>query len=127
MIRRPPRSTLTDTLFPYTTLFRSVDAQAPWALKKTDPERMRVVLATLFTCIRDLAITISPVIPASAARLLDQLGVPAADRTTNALSDIGSYERLATSGFTLSPPQPVFPRRALPASAGSCWSIRTAI
>src|SRR3546814_1659386 len=27
MILRPPRSTLTDTLFPYTTLFRS-----PWAL-----------------------------------------------------------------------------------------------
>src|SRR3546814_16508842 len=26
MIRRPPRSTRTDTLFPYTTLFRSVDA-----------------------------------------------------------------------------------------------------
>src|SRR3546814_7202284 len=28
MIRRPPRSTLTDTLFPYTTLFRS-DRQGP--------------------------------------------------------------------------------------------------
>src|SRR3546814_6165584 len=28
MIRRPPRSTLTDTLFPYTTLFRSVEAVA---------------------------------------------------------------------------------------------------
>src|SRR3546814_16083934 len=27
MIRRPPRSTLTDTPFPYTTLFRSLDAQ----------------------------------------------------------------------------------------------------
>src|SRR3546814_6331952 len=26
MIRRPPRSTRTDTLFPYTTLFRSPDA-----------------------------------------------------------------------------------------------------
>src|SRR3546814_20600349 len=26
MIRRPPRSTLTDTLFPYTTLFRSLIA-----------------------------------------------------------------------------------------------------
>src|SRR3546814_5276904 len=26
MIRRPPRSTLPDTLFPYTTLFRSPDA-----------------------------------------------------------------------------------------------------
>src|SRR3546814_18885683 len=27
MIRRPPRSTRTDTLFPYTTLFRSVQAR----------------------------------------------------------------------------------------------------
>src|SRR3546814_17245249 len=29
MIRRPPRSTRTDTLFPYTTLFRSLVSQAP--------------------------------------------------------------------------------------------------
>src|SRR3546814_13089414 len=27
MIRRPPRSTRTDTLFPYTTLFRSLDQE----------------------------------------------------------------------------------------------------
>src|SRR3546814_4183283 len=32
MIRRPPRSTRTDTLFPYTTLFRSIRAQHPGAL-----------------------------------------------------------------------------------------------
>src|SRR3546814_20037596 len=33
MIRRPPRSTRTDTLFPYTTLFRSPRRRAPrlWA------------------------------------------------------------------------------------------------
>src|SRR3546814_9295328 len=31
MIRRPPRSTRTDTLFPYTTLFRSVRPQRPAA------------------------------------------------------------------------------------------------
>src|SRR3546814_2246583 len=31
MIRRPPRSTRTDTLFPYTTLFRSHGAHG-WAL-----------------------------------------------------------------------------------------------
>src|SRR3546814_4651540 len=30
MLRRPPRSTRTDTLFPYTTLFRSTEAQ-DWA------------------------------------------------------------------------------------------------
>src|SRR3546814_20125983 len=29
MIRRPPRSTRTDTLFPYTTLFRSAGHEAP--------------------------------------------------------------------------------------------------
>src|SRR3546814_6458757 len=29
MIRRPPRSTRTDTLFPYTTLFRSDDGRHP--------------------------------------------------------------------------------------------------
>src|SRR3546814_3207524 len=32
MIRRPPRSTRTDTLFPYTTLFRSVAIAIPLAV-----------------------------------------------------------------------------------------------
>src|SRR3546814_4709054 len=32
MIRRPPRSTRTDTLFPYTTLFRSHDIDAACGL-----------------------------------------------------------------------------------------------
>src|SRR3546814_2676144 len=36
MIRRPPRSTRTDTLFPYTTLFRSpvLSRALPWACRK---------------------------------------------------------------------------------------------
>src|SRR3546814_15437760 len=34
MIRRPPRSTRTDTLFPYTTLFRSFRAQFRIALER---------------------------------------------------------------------------------------------
>src|SRR3546814_15042405 len=45
MIRRPPRSTRTDTLFPYTTLFRS-----PRALRRSDwdrPRRIRGLLAFL--------------------------------------------------------------------------------
>src|SRR3546814_6037702 len=32
MIRRPPRSTRTDTLFPYTTLFRSIQEQVAGSL-----------------------------------------------------------------------------------------------
>src|SRR3546814_21186877 len=40
MIRRPPRSTRTDTLFPYTTLFRSRDG--PGARRhQPDPRRPR--------------------------------------------------------------------------------------
>src|SRR3546814_16369676 len=42
MIRRPPRSTRTDTLFPYTTLFRS-DADPPPA---PPPSALRVRLMT---------------------------------------------------------------------------------
>src|SRR3546814_4549146 len=33
MIRRPPRSTRTDTLFPYTTLFRSNPTDQGWVFK----------------------------------------------------------------------------------------------
>src|SRR3546814_10593595 len=37
MIRRPPRSTRTDTLFPYTTLFRSLAAPtSPASLRRTN-------------------------------------------------------------------------------------------
>src|SRR3546814_948667 len=38
MIRRPPRSTRTDTLFPYTTLFRSRTGRAPLRVRRS---RMR--------------------------------------------------------------------------------------
>jgi methionyl-tRNA synthetase len=91
-----------------------IDAQAPWALRKTDPERMTAVLATLCEAIVDLAIAIQPVIPASAAKLLDQLGVPADERDWAALVDEGRYGRLAAFR-TIEPPEPIFPRLALPA------------
>src|SRR3546814_4243792 len=40
MIRRPPRSTRTDTLFPYTTLFRSRLRQ-PGPRARAEPARFR--------------------------------------------------------------------------------------
>lgn len=91
-----------------------VDAQAPWALKKTDPERMKTVLATLYFCIRDLAIVIAPIIPASAANLLGQLGVGEEAQSYDALSDPDWYQTLASSDFILSAPKPVFPRLEMP-------------
>ncbi len=91
-----------------------IDAQAPWALRKTDPERMNAVLATLCEAIVDLAIAIQPIIPASAAKLLDQLGVPADERDWAVLAKEGRYARLAASG-PIQAPQPIFPRLSLPA------------
>lgn len=94
-----------------------IDAQAPWALRKTDPERMTAVLATLVEAIRMLAIAIQPVIPGAAARLLDQLGIAADQRAWSDLADAAASQRLCASGFTLAPPQPIFPRMEIPAEA----------
>lgn len=91
-----------------------VDEQAPWALKKTDPERMQTVLATLYIAIAQLAIAISPVIPGSANALLDHMGVPDDVRS---IAGMGShwYSPLAESDFAIAAPKPLFPRIELPA------------
>ncbi|WP_271298780.1 methionine--tRNA ligase [Sphingomonas sp. CV7422] len=92
-----------------------IDAQAPWALRKTDPERMQAVLGTLVRAIRMLAIAILPVVPESAGKVLDQIGAGARDHA--AIDDDGWYGRQATSGFVIAPPSPIFPRLELPAAA----------
>src|SRR3546814_13710642 len=46
MIRRPPRSTRTDTLFPYTTLFRSIErSRAARALRHAVSEAEAAIVA----------------------------------------------------------------------------------
>src|SRR3546814_16902346 len=50
MVRRPPRSTRTDTLFPHTTLFRSPDGQSETlgvVRAITDPDNIRAEFAVL--------------------------------------------------------------------------------
>lgn len=88
-----------------------IDVQAPWALRKTDAERMHAVLGTLVRAIRDLAILVLPVIPESAGKILDQLGQSARDHA--ALDHKGWYEDAVVSGFRLDPPTGVFPRLVL--------------
>src|SRR3546814_4416598 len=48
MIRRPPRSTRTDTLFPYTTLFRSANSSPypPVNVSMADPRASAAVPST---------------------------------------------------------------------------------
>ena len=85
-----------------------IDAQAPWALRKTDPERMHAVLRTLVRAIRMLGIAILPVIPASAGKLLDQLGAEARDHA--AIDDDDWIMRQAETDARIATPQPIFPR-----------------
>ncbi|MHA7818357.1 MAG: methionine--tRNA ligase [Erythrobacter sp.] len=91
-----------------------VDEQAPWTLKKTDPDRMKVVLQTLFATLRDLAIAIQPIVPEKAANLLDQLGIPEGERSYSDIPEADWYNRLVESGYTVAKPTPVFPRLELP-------------
>ena len=88
-----------------------IDAQAPWALRKSDPERMQEVLSTLIHAIRMLAILIIPVTPEASNRLLDQIG--AKDRQYDALKDTSWYAELVSADFRISAPEPIFPRLEL--------------
>ncbi|MHA6333540.1 methionine--tRNA ligase [Qipengyuania sp. CAU 1752] len=91
-----------------------VDEQAPWALKKTDPDRMKAALQTLLLAIHDLAIAIQPVIPTKAAALLDQIGVPPDRRNYEHLSGEAWFNQLVSEGFSIDQPTPLFPRLELP-------------
>ena len=71
-----------------------VDTMAPWALKKTDPERMAGVLGTVVAAVRQLAFAIAPVVPGSASRLIE-------------LIDSGA------EGSPIPQPTPAFPRLEL--------------
>jgi len=84
--------------------------EAPWALAKTDPVRQGTVLHTTAEVVRQVAILAQPFMPTAAARLLDQLAVPADRRDFTAL---GGADRIAAG--TLPPPSPVFPRHVEPA------------
>jgi len=83
-----------------------VARQAPWTLRKTDPERMRTVLYVAAETIRRLATLAQPFMPDSAGRMLDQLGVPAESRGFETIS----AEGVLLSDLPVPPPVGVFPR-----------------
>ncbi len=80
--------------------------QEPWALKKTDPDRMNTVLYVTAEVIRQLVILTQPVMPDSCTILLNQLGVGADARDFASLGQNGRV----LPGTPLPKPQGVFPR-----------------
>jgi methionyl-tRNA synthetase len=87
---------------------RYFSAQQPWVLRKSESEadqtRFRTVLYVTCEAVRIAALLIQPVMPESAAKLLDLLGQPNDKRTFAALGT-----RLAP-GTALPAPTGVFPR-----------------
>ncbi len=92
-----------------------IDEQAPWTLKKTDPDKMQAVLMTLFRAIRELAIYIQPIVPEAAGNLLNQMGVPTNERDNRALLDVEWLHRaIHERNFVLPAPIGIFPRLEMP-------------
>ena len=85
-----------------------VDHQAPWALRKTDPARMGTVLRVLVDTLRIVSTVLTPFMPDSMGRMLDQLGVPPEARNLAAL------DMPLPAGTILPPPQGIFPRYVEP-------------
>jgi methionyl-tRNA synthetase len=79
-----------------------ITAQAPWALKKTDPVRMAAVLRHLHSVLRGAATALQPFMPGSMAALLDQLAVPEDAR------DLAALATALPGGTALPPPSPLF-------------------
>lgn len=85
-------------------------SQEPWALKKTDPERMGTVLYVTAEVVRQIGILLQPFMPESCEKLLDLVAAPADKRDFAALGEAGRL----VPGTPLEAPKPVFPRYVAP-------------
>src|SRR3546814_1613998 len=97
MIRRPTRSTRTDTLFPYTTLFRS----EVLALMVNGLRRFRFYINTLPVCLRRL---VMPGIPQAQRHIHELLGpriAPIVPRSEEHTSELQSLMRISYAVFCL--------------------------
>ena len=83
-----------------------VDVQAPWKLKKENPDRMATVLYVLAETIRCLGLIVQPFVPTASQKLLDQVAVAQDARTFANLTAASALK----SGTQLPEPQGVFPR-----------------
>ncbi|MFL2770494.1 MAG: methionine--tRNA ligase [Rhodospirillaceae bacterium] len=87
-----------------------VDKQAPWKLRKEDPERMATVLYVLTDVIRMLTLVMQVFTPNGAEAILDQLSIPDEQRDFRAFRPGNA----PIPGEELPKPEPVFKRLESP-------------
>src|SRR3546814_19713222 len=110
MIRLPPRSTRTDTRFPYTTLFRSSIAKLGDALRLLSSRADDDAFPAMLVIARRLAL----------AQLLDTLGIEAAAPEQLREFEIGAAECFSTFVFR---PQAFVDANVAAARGGRSFSI----
>ena len=64
----------------------------PWALKKTNIERMNTILYSIVTQIKNISILLSPIIPISSNKILDIMNLPKECRLLKAIHDINIFD-----------------------------------
>src|SRR3546814_4155217 len=98
MRRRPPRSTRTDTLLPYTTLFRSVCAGQPTRLRPATAAEAWLALAP--TTVLQLK-GAGPQVSAKLSRFVRSTPAYRLDRSEEHTSELQSLMRISYAVFCL--------------------------
>ncbi len=83
-----------------------MEKQAPWKLRKVDPEKMLEAIYTLLEMIRYIGILLQPFTPRAGEKILDILGIDKAKRSFAFLSK----EHVIKPDSKLQTPVPIFPR-----------------
>src|SRR3546814_1980181 len=98
MIRRPPRSTRTDTLFPYTTLFRSPRPRRPVVHRRDAADN----LGAFWRALAGLSLLLGALLLLpSQARSQDLGGARGFDRSEEHTSELQSLMRISYAVFCL--------------------------
>ena len=81
-----------------------VDEQAPWSLKKTNPERMKTVLYVISIIIIKSTVMLFPIIPNSAEKVLSFFNLSINQVNFN------KFDKIISTNINVNSPSPIFPR-----------------
>ena len=81
-----------------------VDEQAPWSLKKTNPERMKTVLYVISIIIIKSTVMLFPIIPNSAEKVLSFFNL-----SINQIN-FSKFDKIISKNIEVNSPSPIFPR-----------------
>src|SRR3546814_5830444 len=104
MLRRPPRSTRTDTLFPYTTLFRSallLCLALPLYVAAIYQSDWRFLMALLFAATVCLYAFLPTIMTVTQALVEPRMRASAAARSEEHTSELQSLMRISYAVFCL--------------------------